>query len=723
MNLIDKIKKYLLKNKIETSDSYTTISLYDLDDVVLANIDELTEKQKELFLKYKKEINLYDTQSILNYNNNISKDGENLANLLIKILYGLNEIIRKDDKTEKDLQEIDINYSIKNMKIMVIRNLLYNLKNEGLLKTLAIQTKRIEYEQKEHTFIEYFSHAAKIKRNMELRNLMDAENRSKITVKTINYQINAINNAIISNNVYQNKMESFNKLISNNKEKIRRDIYCEKLEFYIKIKKILKCKLTKLFVITNLLINDLDKETEQKILENFAITEVELDKFIIQNKEEVISDYLQKFIKISNTEITCENKDKLLLEIKRLEIIAEVFKDYMKDTYNLNALYHLKFNILCFDINNQIESKTNFHSYLPRDDNNKEVKTYMKIVFDKINDINQGISPVAKMFQEKKLLKKVIKYLNAYFKSFDGEYRYMDILFNRDLLALLLSFDDNQSFYNFFKELKYSKYNQIVNDCVYLPFINFTWDKYLPLETIYVLYEVDGKDKPPFYDIYKIYHNIIDYKFCNYYLPEGIQSISNTKGYYKLAEDMLLINEIRKKSDNRTVVLPSTLKTIKGYIFADTKIRKIILNDGLEYIGQNVFFDLDLRRIEFPSSVRLIENSSFNFNIVEELVFKDFKNSQFLYFILYNDSTFIRHIFNFYYDEDYRKKLSIKIDKIVLQDKEDGNVEITKKELYDALSLHYIDDVIKLRKNLAYLIEEKTGIELRKYHEEKQKQY
>ena len=717
MNLINKIKNIFIKNNTLTDSVSTDLFPYDISDVILPSINELNEKQKELFFKYKKEINLNNIDIILKYNENSAKEGECLANLLIKILCELNEIIRKDDKTERELQEIDINNSIKNIKMIVIRDLLYQLNNKCILKTLAIQSKKQEYLKKEIKFIEYFSHAARIKRNMEFRNLNEAENRCKLTIKTISYQINAANNEIVSNNIYQNRMEFFNKLINSNKDKvIRRDIYCEKLEYYIKVKKILKFKLNKLFKITNLLINDLDKDIEQQTLNNFAITEVELDKFIMQNKEKVISDYLQEFKKISDTEITSDNKDKLLLEIKRLETIAEVFKDYVEDTYNLNALYRLKFYILSFDINNQVSFYTNFYSYLSRDDNNIEIQSYIKIISDKINDINHGKSQVARMFQEKNLLKKVIKYLNPYFKSFDGTYRYMDILFNRVLLALLLAFDDIQSFFNFFKEFKYAKGEQIVNDSVYLPFVNFTWDKYLPLETIYTLYEVDGKDKPPFYDIYKIYNNITDYKILDYHLPEGIESI-----YYKLAEDLLLIFDIRKKSDNRTIVLPSTLKEIEGYIFADTKIRNVILNDGLEYIGQNVFINQDLRRIVIPSSVCLIDNSAFNFKNMEELVFRDFKNSQFLYFILYNDSTFIRHIFKFNYDEDHRKNLNININKIILQDKEDGNVEITKKELYD--TLYYIsNDIDKVRHNLAYLIEEKTGIDIRKYHEEKEKQ-
>ena len=57
--------------------------------------------------------------------------------------------------------------------------------------------------------------------------------------------------------------------------------------------------------------------------------------------------------------------------------------------------------------------------YLPRDDYHKEIEHYIKIITNEINNINQGISPVAKNLQETGKLKKVIKLLNSHFKSFE----------------------------------------------------------------------------------------------------------------------------------------------------------------------------------------------------------------------------------------------------------------------------------------------------------------
>lgn len=358
--------------------------------------------------------------------------------------------------------------------------------------------------------------------------------------------------------------------------------------------------------------------------------------------------------------------------------------------------------------------------YLPRNDYYKEIDHYIKIISDKINNINQGISPFAKKLQENNLLKKTIKYLNSYFKSFDGKYRYVDILFNRNLLGLLLAFDNEKSFNNFFKEYKYSKNGTVVNKSINLPWMNFEWDKYLPLETIYTLYEIEGRDKPPFYDIYKLYHKIEkNYKFTDsyYYLPEGIQVIDDPGG------DKELLSHIEKKSNNKVVVLPSTLKKISGSVFGQSTIRGTILNDGLEYIGNFVFLGQTLRRITFPSSVSVIEVYSFKYNELKELVFDDYKNSCLLYFLLYDNTTksekMLKKMFQFGYDEDYRKVINSKIEKIILCDKEDGNIELTRDELFDIYNIS--NNIDEVRYNLACLINSKTKINIEEYHKEKAK--
>ena len=746
MNFIDRLKK-IFRNKEEIKqEQTTTLSLYDVSDVILPSIEELNDLEKELYLKYKNEIQLDNLESILKYNENVSKEGKYLSNLLIKVLDELNEVIRKNDKTEEELQKIDINTSIKNMKILVIKNLLQGLKHECDIRTLAIQNKRQEYEKKEHKFVEIFSRAARIKRNMELRSLTEAENRSKITIKTIMMQLGAVNNSIYANNITINKMDIYNNLISNiQKDNIRKKIYIEKLEYLVDIAKNLNCKFTRLSEISNLLKHSLDFDTEQQILENFALSEVELDKFIIENKDKMVEEYLSKTKEFMELPINNENKNELLNKAEKLQIILETFKEYIEEQYR-EDIYKIKFVILSFDVNKQISLFSKFREYLPLNDYRNEIEHYIKIISDKINDINQGISPVAKNLKEASQLKKMIKLLNPYFKTQDGKYRYKDILFNRELLALLQAFHNEQYFDEFFKEYKYYIKGREIKKSVNLPWHNVEWADYIPLKTIYTLYEVDGIEKPPFYDIYKLYHEKIQkegrdsyYSDDVYYMPEGIVSIHSNdelkKSYYGTYEDKLL-SYIRDESYNKNIVLPSTLKRIRGDIFSEFKSLSIF--NGVEYIGGNTFIRHQINKLFFPKSVCYIDPTSFDFSSVKEIEFKDFKESKLLYNLLYDQSSqysdIIKQLYGFDYsyqiysekNMNYHKKADLvpKLSKIILSD-EDKKIEITYPEIYYAInrsSESKLDYTDKVRYCLAILIEQKTGVNIKEYHEEHYKQ-
>ena len=373
--------------------------------------------------------------------------------------------------------------------------------------------------------------------------------------------------------------------------------------------------------------------------------------------------------------------------------------------------------------------------YLPRDDYHKEMEHYIKIISNEINNINQGISPVAKNLQETGKLKKVIKLLNSHFKSFDGKYRYEDILFYREKLALLLAFQSEERFTNFFKEYKYVVDGPEVHDSIILPWYSFEWNNQLPLETIYTLYEVDGKEKPKFYDIYKLYYkdayisgHAPNFPDDIYYLPEGIEAI--IEGV--LHQDREFITYIQKKSDDKVVVLPSTLKEIYIDVFGPAEIKDIVLNNGLEYIGRNVFLKQNLKKISFPKSLYKIELNSFNYNELKEIEFQDYKESKLLYNLLYEYNTqnisIIQILFNVGNLDDIEKytKYSTnrpivpKIKKIILSDK-DEKIELTYPEIYNAInrspgSIWNYDD--KVRYFISDLIEQKTGINLKEYHEQ-----
>ena len=726
MNFIDRIKK-LFRNKQEVvQETSTTLSLYDVSDIILPKYNSLNNEDKEKVLMYQNKININKLDDIFKYNQATAKEGERLSNLLIKYLYELNEIIRKDNKSEEELQEIDIDTIIKNMKIVVIKERLEELLHNSYLKTLSIQRYKEQYLKNEHRFIEIFSRAAKIKKNMELKSLNEAETRNKITIKTIIQQLGAINNAINANDILIDKINIYNNLINNiEKDSIRKEIYNKKIENLTEITNNLGWEFSKLSELKDLENVELTKENEINIIKLLAIIEVEKEKYILDNKDKMISYYINKILELKDIIITHENKNNVLEEAEKLITISKVFNEYIGDIYKEDP-YIIIFNVLTFYINKKTDINSSIPLYIYESD--EEINHFIKIIFDKINNINQGISPVAKQLQQTGNLKKMIKLLNPYFKTADGKYRYKDILYKRELLALILAFDNKEKFYAFFNEYKLlSHYN------VTLPWQNFEWDKYLPLKTIYTLYEIDGKEKPIFYDIYNLYYKKVlgkapDIEDNYYFLPEGLRSIYCNYNNTDVEDN--IIDYIRSKSDNKIVVFPSSLENISGDIFDNVEIKDIILNKQLEYIGNDVFKNQKFTKISFPSSVIIIEDTSFNLKKIEEIEFQDFKNSILLKRIFSRTPEGARMMHMLFSGSDWKllnnNNTIIKpnINKIILFNKKTGQTELTYNELFKAIndarkSYSHFDDSVRI--GLSKLIEEKTGINIEEYQEQSNK--
>lgn len=62
----------------------------------------------------------------------------------------------------------------------------------------------------------------------------------------------------------------------------------------------------------------------------------------------------------------------------------------------------------------------------------------------------------------------------------------------------------------------------------------------------------------------------------------------------------------------KTVKLPDTLKIIERDVFREfTNLRRILLPEGLEVIGERCFQGSELKKITIPSVVSTIHNNAF----------------------------------------------------------------------------------------------------------------
>ena len=711
MNFIDRLKK-LFRNKQEAvQETSTTLSLYDVSDIILPDYNNLSNEDKEKVLEYKNNINIENLENIINYDKYISLEGQNLSNTLIKYLDELNEVTISNKK-EEELQELYINTSIKNMKIEIIKEKIEKLLYESYLRTIAIEQYKEEYLKKENKFIEIFSRAARIKKNMEIRSIDEAETRSKINIKTLEQQYKAISNAISNNNSLVDRMEIYNKLKNDViQDNFRRTIYTQKLEYYVDVKKSLQVNFSKLSNISKLLKLVITPEIEKEILKKLAITELELEEFILNDNGKKISELFEKIGEYHNNydiEITKDNYNALYEETEKYKVYIKALKEAINNEneidYLSQILYNLRFKLLTFDINNQNSINSKFTMF-EKNDIYHELDYYKNIVSNMINKIYQGESEETEKFKSNNSLGKVIKLLNEYLKE-NNKFNLNKILFARDLLALVISLQENNGLEKLFMD--YKTIFSYQKDSVRVPYY-----------TLYALYEAQRRDKPLFYDLYKLYQKTI---FSDiYYIPPGIIELDEK-------EIPELTYNIRKDSDGKLIIFPSTLELIDGDIFALSRLRNIFLNQGLKYIGQDVFKKQYLTKVSFPASVEKIEDTSFNFNTIREIEFQDFKNSRLLYNLLYSNNEWVKVLIHkmFYKvnTEEYQSYIYISLNGIILKDNVNCYI-LNKDEISRCInsnigSFRLYEE--KIQYNLSKLIEQKTGINIKEYQENSYKQ-
>lgn len=710
MNIIDKIKKLFIKKQVENKNIDTNIALFDISDIYLPSFKNLNEEDKYKVLQYQKEINVNKLEEIIKYNQDISKEGERLSNLLIKYLYELNDVIRKDDKTDEELNEVYINLSIKNTKIIVLRDKLRELLIESKLRAIAIDEITKRELKKKYEFLGIFSRASKLKRNMELKNIDSAMQRTKITIKTLEQQNIAISNAIYSNNTLEDAIDILNTLTSKVENKnIRKKIYYEKLKYFVKVNSLLLSN--KLNDISNLekLLKE-DKFNEEKIILIIALIETNIDKYICNNKDIMIPLFKEKLNDLSKNRITIDKQTELLNKISYLEILYETFKEYI-DEFDKIRLYQIKFDVLTINILDWNEN------YLNKTTNREEIKIYKDIIS---SELQTFYNP-----EYKEEYRTVIKLILEKFRT--------------DLIEVSDNKDVEKKIFNSYLMLSFillvnypGRYQKYINDCLYhnhyiihLNFPNYYFDFENEYQHDLVAYIDDNR-----FNILKDYYTLViirkilewgrsDNKewvneiwlsqeiFCKKTNLAGINSIINSAIFLSY-----LFNKI--KSQKMIYLKNDTLYFREGITMIDSLYKSL-----------SISLKNSVKRISFPKSILYMPSLHLSeFKKLKEIIFQDYKESKLLYSLLYKEDSFL--IYTFFertYSKDCQPYIHPVIDKIVLCDKNYCKIELTREELEMASNIdgtnfdHY--DAKKIQKNLSKIIEEKTGFDFNKFQEDK----
>ena len=346
----------------------------------------------------------------------------------------------------------------------------------------------------------------------------------------------------------------------------------------------------------------------ESVLDEVAYLERELEIGVFKRKDVI------KFIE--DTINTCSLNSVTLKDIEELELRIRVFSDYGRDLVSgelLDKLYKIKFDVVTRDIVKSYDE--NYFKNLSF----IEIDKYKEIIFSKINDITMGNNEVlTKAFG--KDYGYYARIIVDVLKDGDVQFDFYKILTSKFLLSFLVSLDSAKGILDFFRYTKdkksnYSKY--------YFDQPEFVWEEEIPYESIF---DIAGDCDSNMYKLYKKLfvpvRQRLDDEYC-YRLPEGIVEINVVQN----VEHSLLLERIRTLSDSKDIIMPSTLKSIKGDVFGGHQFRSVHFNEGLEIIQH--FPACDYKRMDtlnVPSTLvdiiykrkSLRDSSSYIFEIEEE---------------------------------------------------------------------------------------------------------
>lgn len=314
---------------------------------------------------------------------------------------------------------------------------------------------------------------------------------------------------------------------------------------------------------------------------------------------------------IAKIEVTDSNREALLKKLCALQTRYRVFEEYIKPE-DIEKVYGTKFNILTMDMH---KKETNpFTSEWIMDE--KELQYYKQILDKKIERIVKGENAeFTRVFGRKQA--NAVMQIRTLLKSKETA-DLENYILSKDtmLLGLILAFDKENGFIEFYKNHRFLKYGyssgaQIYKEC------GFNVQEESSLEAAYqlenFLEETIGKKSEfnrnnGFLRLYGIYYkeNVHKNEPETLILPEGIVSIRGT-----IIEEY---SSIRKRMRNsKTIIFPSTLESIGSLVFANFDyLEKVKFNEGLKYIGFSAFDGCTkLKQAICPNSLRKIEITAF----------------------------------------------------------------------------------------------------------------
>ena len=185
------------------------VTQYDTSFIKIPEYLELSDEDKVIADKYIDEVDLSKIDGLILYADKMFEYANINTNLLVRLLYRITDTssnleLRKLSKEE--IAELRLNSKVQKDEVELYRNaLIYLLKESSLRCSALVEVLRREGKRK-FDFLGFFGRAERLKRENRIQLLESAIERMKIGKKTIEQQIQAVDNIIQNESIVEDNI-------------------------------------------------------------------------------------------------------------------------------------------------------------------------------------------------------------------------------------------------------------------------------------------------------------------------------------------------------------------------------------------------------------------------------------------------------------------------------------------------------------------------------------
>lgn len=358
----------------------------------------------------------------------------------------------------------------------------------------------------------------------------------------------------------------------------------------------------------------LEPRFQENTILSIALMEQTIEEYIYNHKIDAsnLSEELQDKVRFIKEDLELEEMSPFIPDLERKLKAFCIYSRNLITEEDILTIYKIKF--ACQTRNIFEERDLNLAtsaSYI-------ELECYSELITQKIAAILNNHNPRLKIVFPKNQLP-AINAISTILKNDSSEYNFWNILNDKKLLGLIVAFDHSNGVSKYFDSIKCEPNNTDFHESI------FTFDMTVPLTTIFSMMYYN-KEKFPF-PLYELYYQMrAQNSLSEFVLPEGLLYIDIPD---RLTEkDQQLIKKIRETvMCSHDLETPKSLSEIKGKLYKGVSCTEIELNEGLQKLCEGTFEEVSAERLYIPSSLTNIDSTVFQNANMEEIVIRDFQNS------------------------------------------------------------------------------------------------